>query len=283
MPDETPSPDTGPASPAARLRARYGGDTPLLPPPAWSAVVEAQLRHRSVRAYLPDPVPDDVLTTLVAAAQSAATSGNLQLWSVVAVRDADRRARLAALAGGQRHIEQAPLLLVWLADLARARTIAAERTGETAGADYLESTIVAFVDAALAAQNAALAAESLGLGTVYIGALRNRPAEVAEELGLPPHVVAVFGLVVGRPDPVHTTPVKPRLPQEVVLHRERYSADGTAEQLTGYDRLLTEFYADEGLAGSWAERVAARFGSVEGLHGRHLLREALQERGFPLR
>ncbi|MCU1662207.1 MAG: nitroreductase [Pseudonocardia sp.] len=217
------------------------------------------------------------------AAQSAATSGNLQLWSVVAVRNAGRRARLAALAGGQRHVEQAPLLLVWLADLARARRIAVERAGEAEGADYLESALVAFVDAALAAQNAALAAESLGLGTVYIGAVRNRPREVAEELGLPQHVVAVVGLVVGWADSAGGESVKPRLPQDVVLHRERYDLDVQQEQIRAYDRLLADFYANEGLGGRWSDRVAARFGSVEGLRGRHLLRKVLQERGFPLR
>lgn len=271
------------AAARAALDDRYGAPGAVPGPQDWSPVLQTQLEHRSVRAYLPDPVSDEVLTTLVAAAQSAATSGNLQLWSVVAVRDADRRARLAELAGGQRHIVEAPVLLVWLADLARARRIAERSTGAAAGADYLESTLVAFVDAALAAQNAALAAESLGLGTVYIGALRNRPVEVAEELGLPPHVVAAFGLVVGRPDPRRPAPVKPRLPQRAVLHRERYDLDDQDEPVRDYDRLLAGFYDGEGLGGRWADRVADRFGSVEGLRGRHLLRQILHERGFPLR
>jgi len=159
------------------VAARYGGAAP--DDIATSDVIELQLAHRSVRRYLPDEVTPAELAAVVAAAQSAATSSNLQLWSVVAVRDVERRAALSALSGDQAHITQAPLLLVWLVDLGRAHAIAAAHEAPTEGADFLESAVVGFVDAALAAQNAVLAAESLGLGTVYIGALRNRPAEVA--------------------------------------------------------------------------------------------------------
>jgi len=75
------------------------------------------LAHRSVRGYLPTPLPQGALELIVAAAQSAATSSNLQAWSVVAVKDKDRKSRLAALAGNQKHIEQTPLFLRILADL----------------------------------------------------------------------------------------------------------------------------------------------------------------------
>jgi len=272
---------TGTDAVAARYGVAFGGTAPPLE--HVNAVLAAQLAHRSVRAYLSDPLPESVLPTLVAAAQSAASSGNLQLWSVIAVRDPERRARLAELAAGQAHIAQAPLLLVWLADLARARRIARSRRGDAEGADFVESALVGFIDAALAAQNAALAAESLGLGTVYIGALRNHPVEVAAELGLPSHVVAAFGLVVGYPDPSGTAAVKPRLPQDAVLHHETYDLTRQDAPVAAYDEVLTAFYAAEGLPGRWIDRVADRFGSVAGLRGRDRLRAALLQLGFPLR
>jgi hypothetical protein len=177
----------------------------------------------------------------------------------------------------------APVLLVWLADLARARRIAADHSGDTAGAEYLESTVVAVVDAALAAQNALVAAESLGLGTCYIGALRNHPVEVAAELGLPEGVFAAFGLVVGHPDPASAAKVKPRLPQEAVLHHETYDLPGQAEHVLGYEERIRGFYDGVGLETSWMQRVATRFGSVAGLRGRDRLRQAMHELGFPLR
>jgi hypothetical protein len=221
-------------------RTRYGSSTAFAPPAAWNDVLAQQLAHRSVRAYRPDPVPDDTLTALIAAAQSAPTSGNLQLWSVVAVRDEARRTRLAELAGEQDFIAQAPLFLVWLA-------------------------------------------ESLGLGTVFVGAIRNRPLDGAAELGLPPNVFPVFGLTVGHPDRLDDAAVKPRLPQQAVLHHETYELEPQEAHVHAYEQALNTFYANAGLPTSWVARVAARFGTVAGLKGREHLREALHIRGFELR
>jgi len=162
--------------------------------------LEHLLAHRSVRRYLPRPVSDQTLEFLVAAAQSAATSSNLQLWSVVTVADPERRRELAKVAGGQAHVAQSPLFLVWLADLHRVSEIADRRGTSKGGIPYLETFLSAVVDTALAAQNAVVAAESLGLGTVYIGAVRNQPNRVAEILSLPPNVFAVFGMCIGWPD-----------------------------------------------------------------------------------
>src|SRR5690349_134211 len=86
---------------------------------AWNETLDLLLKHHSTRAFLPDPLPENTLPTLLAAAQSAATSSNLQAWSVVCVQDPERKARLAGLAGNQQHIIEAPLFLVWLVDLNR--------------------------------------------------------------------------------------------------------------------------------------------------------------------
>lgn len=264
------------------LRRRYGGGPGDVPAGVRrTEVVDGLLAHRSVRHYLPDALDPDVVPTLVAAAQSAATSSNLQLWSVVAVTDPDRKARLSVLANDQQHVRDAPLFLVWLADVARVRGIAAEEDVTLEGTDYLETTFVAFLDAALAAQNAVVAAESLGLGTVYIGGIRNHPLEVAAELGLPDGVVAVVGLAVGHPDPAGGDPVKPRLPQAAVLHHETYDGAAHAEHVAAYEARIAPFYAGEGLAASWRARVVNRLRNAAALNGRHRLHDHLRERGFP--
>lgn len=128
-----------------------------------------------------------------------------------------------------------------------------------------------------------LAAESLGLGTVYIGALRNHPERVAATLGLPPHVFAAFGLVVGRPDPAEAPRVKPRLAQAAVLHHEAYDHDVHLPQVTEYEERIAAFYADEGLDHSWTARVLARLSGPHALNGRDRLGEALRAQGFDLR
>jgi len=101
--------------PASAWQARYG-EAAALPLPPVPAALAALLEHRSVRAYTDQPVDDEALQLAIAAAQSASSSSNLQPWSVIAVRDPARRARLAALAGGQRHVAEAPLFLAWVAD-----------------------------------------------------------------------------------------------------------------------------------------------------------------------
>lgn len=242
------------------------------------------LSHRSIRAYLPDDLPIGTLEILIAAAQSASTSSNLQTWSVVAVEDRDRKEELGKLAGNQAHIRQSPLFLVWLADLARLAYIADSRGLPHEGLNFLEMFLVAAIDAGLAAQNAVVAAESLGLGTVYIGAIRNHPEEVATILNLPPHVFAVFGLCVGYPNPSVNAAIKPRLPQTAVLHRETYQLAAQDEDVSRYNQTMKDFYnlQNMNVTGDWTEHSTKRVASAESLSGRQRLQEILQNLGFKL-
>ena len=263
------------------LKARYGAAAPAIPLEL-NPVLDALLTQRSVRHFVPDALPPHALERLVAAAQSAPSSSNLQTWSVVAVQSQAGRDRLAELTGPQNHLRTAPLVLAFLADLSRIQRIA-ERSGrEAAGLDYLDTFLMAVIDAALAAQNAVLAAQSLGLGTVYLGALRNQPEPVAALLGTPSHVFPVFGLVVGWPDPARPAAVKSRLPQSSVLHLERYRAPADAQAETGgYDAELRRFQAAEGMpAIDWSQQVIDRLRDPAALKGRHRLFEALLGAGL---
>jgi nitroreductase len=270
--------------PTELLRSRYG-TIPFNPDIDWNDSLTTLLSHRSIRAYLPTPLPPGTLELLVAAAQSASTSSNLQTWSVVAVEDAERKERLSQLAGNQGYIRQCPLFLVWLADLARLTYVAESRGLSHEGLDYLEMFVMATVDAALAAQNAAVAAESLGLGTVYIGAMRNHPEEVAATINLPPHVFAVFGMCVGYPDPDKAATIKPRLPQSAVLHRETYKLEPQEEAIARYNQVMKAFYTSQqmNVPGDWSEHSSQRVATAESLSGRDQLREALNKLGFLLR
>jgi len=264
------------------LAARYGASRPnsIL----WNDTISRLLAHRTVRAYNSEPLPDNLIETLVAAAQSSASSSNLQLWSVVAVTDADKRSKLAELAGGQKHIAQAPLILLWIADLARAKLVADDAGAMAEGFEFLESFTVAALDAALASQNAVIAAESLGLGTVYIGALRNHPEDVAALVELPPRAVVVFGLVVGWPDEAAPAAIKPRLPQSAVLHHEVYRLEAQREPIAAYDEVSREFQRGQGQdVVGWRALLLKRGSSAASLNGRERLKSALRALGFPLR
>jgi nitroreductase len=270
-------------SAADALALRYGADAAPAAGP-WNEHIALLLSHRSVRAYRPDALPAGTLETLVAAAQSAATSSNLQTWSVIAVTDPAKKAALAKLANNQKHIEQCPLFLIWLADISRNLRLGQEEHVELEVMPYQETFLVAAIDAALAAQNATVAAESLGLSTVYIGALRNQPLEVAKVVGLPAGTFGVFGMCVGYAAPGVANEVKPRLPQDVVLHHEAYDPGNEPALRAAYDALLSGFSARNGMgADNWSKRVIGRMAKIAARSGRDKLVATLHAMGFPLK
>ena len=266
------------------LQARYGDEAPALNLPDL-AVLDAMLNHRSVRHFLRDPLPANTVETLVAAAQSAPTSSNLQTWSVIAVESQERREALANLVGPQRHLAVAALVLVWLADLSRIERLGKAQGRHPVGLNYLDTFLMGVIDAALAAQNAVVAAEAMGLGTVYVGGMRNQPEEVAKVLGTPSNVFPVFGLVVGQPDPARPAQIKPRLPQSAVLHREQYQLPvDTQAEIGNYNSHLRAFMRAQGMKEmDWSTQVVERLLTPEALTGRHRLYEALRNAGFSYR
>lgn len=264
---------------AARYGAAAAGADDL------NGTLATLLGHRSVRTYTDAPVPDGTLELLVAAAQSASSSSNLQAWSVVAVTDPARKQRLAHLVGDQKHVEDCPLFLVWIADLARLRSLGLRRGMPHASLDHLEMFLVATIDAALAAQNAAVAAESLDLGVVYIGGIRDRPEEVAAELNLPPNTFGVFGMCIGYPDATRPAAVKPRLPQAAVLFREQYDATTLETATDSYNAVMAQFYQSQGMKpkGEWDQHSLQRVRGPEAMKGRDQLVEVLNRMGFALK
>ena len=270
-------------SPARSLALRYG-ETAVPKAGPWNDVIGSLLAHRSVRGFKTTALPAGTLETLIAAAQSAATSSNLQTWSVVAVSNPATRAELAGIANNQKHIEQCPLFLAFLADVSRLERLGEQENVTLENTPFLETFLVAAIDAALAAQNAVVAAESLGLATVYIGAMRNDVVRVAKLLGLPPGAVCVFGLCVGHAADGVTNAVKARLPQAAVLHHERYMVEGEQAIRQSYDAELARYSKQHEMAQySWTERVISRVGKLKAMSGRDRMRAAIEQLGFPLR
>jgi nitroreductase len=265
----------------AALARRYGA---VLPPPGpWNETIASLLNHRSVRGYKPDPLPPGTLETLIAAASSAATSSNMQWWTAIAITDPAKKKILAEIAGGQKHIEECPLYIAWVADMARHRRISEAEKTRFETMPWLETFMVACIDAALAAQNAVVAAESLGLGTVYIGAMRNDPERVAELLGLPKQAFVVFGLCVGWATEQAAGEVKPCLPQAAVLHHERYDPAGDLGR-AAYDAEMEKFSRRQEMqATTWTARVLGRLGPIKSMNGRERIRAALARLGFEIR
>lgn len=235
--------------------------------------------HRSIRKFTAEPLDDLTIQELVRCGQAAATSSNAQAVTVIRVRDAAKRERLAELAGGQPYVASAGAFLVFCADLHRLK-IACEAQGGVFCEGMTEHFIMATVDVALAAQNCTAAAEALGLGSCYIGGLRNRPQEVSDLLGLPRLVYPVFGLCLGHP--AQNPEVKPRLPLSAVLGEDAYPEAGMAEAIGQYDAEMRAYYQRR-TGGTKDSCWSLEMKALVGKEARPHMRGFLAERGFTLK
>ncbi|MGN0097662.1 MAG: nitroreductase family protein [Corynebacterium sp.] len=300
-------------TPDHRLTERYGQPQPWSPT-EWNDTLETITAHRSVRLWQDREVDDTVLSTILAAAQSAPSSSNKQTVSVVVVRDHAVKEQLAGI--GKRmssHVATAPVLLLWLVDFSQIRFHAtqAEQAAETGtpgdateihgvsslpphdlgSLDYLDEPVTSVLDIGIASQTAAVAAESLGLGTVYLGSMRNDIGAVQEILGIPQDVVPFLGLAVGYGDPEENAGVKPRLPMELVVHHDRYNARsdeaGAQERtrlLADYDEALADYFARYGQHPRWSDQTLHRVSQKAATKTkRHLIRQFLEKAGFGLK
>jgi nitroreductase len=240
--------------------------------------MDLQRVHHSVRDYTAEPVDDALLERLIQSAQGAASSSFIQAYSLVRVHRPEARARIAGAAGGQRWIEQAPVFLVCCADLRRVdHACRAQGRGELDG--WAEHSVAAIVDCALFAQNLMLAAESVGLGAVFIGGIRNDPQAVVDTLVLPEWVLPLFGLCLGWPsEQARQQPVKPRMPVELILHQDRYRDPDPAE-LGAYDATMAAYYRGRGTNARLDDWSAATANAVQGKKRKHML-DFLRTRGF---
>ncbi len=239
-------------------------------------VIDQLLAHRSIRRFRDEPVSDELFEQIIHAAQCAASSSFFQACTVIRVRNADTRAALAQVAGGQAYVENAPIFCVFCADLQRAE-LCCSMHDKTMSGGFTEQFIIATVDVALMAQNAVVAAQSAGLGICYIGALRNDPQTVCEWLKLPDHVYPVFGLCLGYPD--QDTECKPRLPVSVVLKEEHYDNEADRELIQQYDEQMSAYYqsrsSNQKISG-WSEQMSV----LATREARPHMKAFLEKRGF---
>lgn len=215
-----------------------------------SETADLLARHASVRSFTDEPVsPRDIAAIAAAARQSSSTCA-LQVVSVIRITDPEKRARLAELAGRQAHVASAPEFWVFCADLHRDAALA-----ENPDLGWTEQLLYCALDAGIMGQSAMAALESLGLGGVFIGGIRNSIAEAAELLELPAQTAPLFGIAFGHP--AQRNALKPRLPASVTFMENRYREADPA-QMAQYDEAMRRYYASRPSSPKnalWSEEV----------------------------
>ncbi|WP_071394768.1 NADPH-dependent oxidoreductase [Bacillus tuaregi] len=240
-------------------------------------VIQSLLSHRSVRSYENKPVDEKELDQIIQAVQTAPNWINGQQFSIIAVKDTERKKKLAELCGGQKHIAEAPVFLIFCADFYRTY-LASQMEDKSMEAIFdIDTLIVGATDVGIALGTAVAAAESLGLGTVPIGGIRRNGLEVIKELNLPPYVIPVSGLCIGHPAQVPDQ--KPRLPKEAVYHTETYQQElmPLLEQYNDTYKKYLEEREQNNRSSTWTESVA-NFFSKSYYHG---IAEMLKQQKFP--
>lgn len=237
-------------------------------------VIDTILSHRSIRAFTQEPISATQLETIIASGIAASSSSLLQVISVIRVTDGSMREQLAKLAGNQAYVVSAAEFLVFCIDYQRHYAL-----NPNVKPEFMELTLIGAVDAGIMAQNCLLAAESMGLGGVYIGGLRNSPNEVDALLNLPPYTAVLFGMCLGHP--AQDPELKPRLAPKVILYENHYQPLNK-EDVAEYDRTMVEYYQKRSgnpKQQGWSEQITAKLSE----ESRPFMLSYLQRKGLALK
>ena len=204
----------------------------------------------SVRAYKPTPLPQEEIDIIIHSAMRAPTAGNMMHYSILEVREQEKKEKLVKTCDNQPFIAKAPLVLIFLADLQRwydyydasnvpERCASINQKYRTPDESDL---MLACCDALIAAQNTVIAAESLGIGSCYIGDIMENIETHREMFNLPKWVFPVTMLCYGYPkqDPskrIHTS----RFPMKFIHFTDiykRFNKEEFSEMFQNYEKFL---------------------------------------------
>jgi len=245
-----------------------------------NSTLDAIHNHRSIRKFKAKKIPRKLINQIVEAGQRAPTACGMQTYSFVLITNSNVREMLFKAIGRQKCMEQAPAWIVICADMARQLELFKTLKVKT---DFgpLGKFIPSVIDASLAAENMILAAESLGLGTVFIGSIWDVMKKVAAILQSPKDVLPMLLLCIGYPN--ETPPRRPRWPLKAVLHENCYAMPSRKLMKQYYHKANKELvemgYFSKGVR-SWAEHWQRKFPATGVEKWETILKHDLRELGF---
>lgn len=201
--------------------------------------IDLQLGHRSIRSFKNQPLTKNELETLYTVASRTSTSNFLQQFSIIHVTDPKVRTAICKISK-QNYVGANGDLFIFLVDLYRNQQIRQQSGKDDGRLHTAEVFFQADEDATLACQNMLLAAESMGLGGVILGSIKNDPQKLVQVLKLPKMTLPILGLQLGHPN--QNPQLKPRLPLNLVAFENRYPEEFSLDQFKDYDQHVTQYY-----------------------------------------
>lgn len=244
--------------------------------------IETIMQHRTIRRYKSDPIPENILHDVLMAAVRASTTGNMQLYSIIVTKEKEKREALFNMHFSQQMVLEAPVLLTFCADFNRFNKWCLLRDAKP-GYDNFLSFFNAAIDALLASQNSALAAEAHGLGICYLGTTTYQADKLIDFFNLPKGVVPITTLVVGYPD--ESPELTDRLPLKAVIHNETYS-DYSNDQINSlYEEkenlpLTKELLLENNLDNLAKIFVEKRYKKADNVHFSKVFLKAIHDQKF---
>lgn len=241
------------------------------------------LSHRSIRQFTSQKIDQETLELILKSACNGSTTGNMQLYSIIVTEDKERMKEMAPFHFNQPIATHAPLLLTFCADFNRFNKYCLYRGAKTDAYNNIQSYHWAVIDAVIAAQNACVAAESLGLGICWLGTITYNVDKFIEYLKLPENVIPIACISMGYPASVPE--LTDKLPVEAFIHKETYH-DYTASDIDKYYEekekhpntlKLLEENQMKNLAEIFTER---RYTKKDNEHFAGILSEALKKQKF---
>jgi nitroreductase len=241
--------------------------------PAMNLIVETLLARKSVRAYEDRQIEPEVRRAILAATLRAPTAGNMMLYSIIDVTDQRIKDRLAITCDHQPFIARAPMVWVFLADYQRwydyfqasGVEMLCQRKGQPVRSPEEGDLFLACCDALIAAQNAAIAAESFGLGSCYIGDIIEQCEAHKELLNLPQYVFPICMLVFGYPTQQQKErEMTARFDEKFILFENNYRRLTPAdfdEMFTEHERQMPRGKAMDGIANFGQAMYLRKFSS----------------------
>ena len=200
--------------------------------------MELLFNRKSIRVYEDKEISEEVKNKILAATLRAPTAGNMMLYSIIEVKDQGTKDTLVRTCDNQPFIAKAPLVLLLLVDCQRwqdyFQVSGVKEICDKKGIDMRKpkegDLFLACCDALIAAQTAVIAAESLGVGSCYIGDIMENYEEHKELFSLPKYVFPISLICFGYPTHQQKErELTPRFDERYVIFEDQYSRLGKEE------------------------------------------------------
>jgi nitroreductase len=206
------------------------------------SVYELMIKRRSVRTFTNQSISQEILDKLLDVANNCPSGGNIQPISIITVQAQERRKLLGKIIGSQPWVKNAPLSLIFCIDFCRTKKWATLSNTKFLGEKALSHFLIAYADLMCAAQNVVIVAESLGLGSVYVGSIQGTVDEIRKEFSIPQLVLPMMLLCVGYPESIPDT--IPKLHRNIITHKEKYNILSDDEIRLAYEEKYGDFDED---------------------------------------